>query len=187
MQFNEQIIAKEANSRSQGVSFAESSTRSFASHSYTIYCCECRRKCTVDFLRVRRPWVRPWHWNPSGALIYTGRWTLRTPAYTTTSPSKQPSPPPQPHNSLPAYACVYVLVYNEYNERDTSRIKVSFIIDFPWSLDSFMKMCREQTFDVLARCYWFLFHWWSIYSQTVNSNRRYNHNRDLNWRSFKQC
>lgn len=42
----------------------------------TIYCYKRGRKCTIDFLRVRRPWARPWHWNPSAALIYTGRWTL---------------------------------------------------------------------------------------------------------------
>lgn len=42
----------------------------------TIYCYKRGRNCTIDFLRVRRPWARPWHWNPSAALIYTGRWTL---------------------------------------------------------------------------------------------------------------
>lgn len=154
------------------VSFAENGTRSFVSHSYTIYCCECRRKCTVDFLRVRRPWVRPWHWNPSGALIYTGRWTLRTPAYTTASPSKHRH---RRRRRSRIIVYLYTRVFTMHCvrrirwTRDT-RIKVSFIIDDLWIVSQ----------DVT---YFSVFEG-AIYSRTLNSNHRY---RKLYWRSSKQC
>lgn len=93
-----------------------------------------RRKCTVDFLRVRRPWARPRHWNPSAALIYTGRWTPC--CYTAYIRLLHHSGEQPPHNGLRAYARVRLQCIHAVSE-------VSFGIDF--FLPIFAKSSDELT------------------------------------------